>query len=135
MTAELELRLRSLGSGHLPLVDALVVRDDGQWQIADEAIRAALPDRLVEPADEPLSDRAQEVLVAMLQLKAVDSDSRQSTAAIAARALGAEADANALKIVMSDLATRQLIQTREGRGGGCWLTEAGRRRAEKLIQS
>jgi hypothetical protein len=133
VTAELDLRLRSIGSANLPLVDALVVADDGRWSIADEAIRAALPDRPVE--DEPLSDRAQEVLVAMLQLKAVDSDSRQPTAGIAARAMGAEADANSLKPVMSELATRQLIQTREGRGGGCWLTEAGKRRAEKLNKS
>lgn len=133
VTAQLDLRLRAVGSANLPLVDALVVADDGQWSIADEAIRAVLPDRPVE--DEPLSNRAQEVLVAMLQLKAVDSDSRQSTAAIAARAMGAEADANALKPVMSELATRQLIQTREGRGGGCWLTEAGKRRAEKLSKS
>ncbi len=133
VTGELDLRLRSVGSATLPLVDALVVSDDGQWSIADEVIRSALPDRPVE--DEPLSDRAQEVLVAMLQLNAVDSDSRQSTAAIAARAMGAEADANSLKPVMSELATRQLIQTREGRGGGCWLTEAGKRRAEKLNKS
>jgi hypothetical protein len=133
VTAELDLRLRSLGSANLPLVDALAVANDGQWSIADEAIRAVLPDRPVE--DEPLSNRAQEVLVAMLQLKAVDSDSRQSTAAIAARAMGAEADANSLKPVMSELATRQLIQTREGRGGGCWLTEAGKCRAEKLNNS
>ncbi|GIW80429.1 MAG: hypothetical protein KatS3mg105_2236 [Gemmatales bacterium] len=133
VTAELDLRLRSLGSANLPLRDALVVSDDGQWSIADEAIRAALPDRPVE--DEPLSNRAQEVLVAMLQLNAVDSDSRQSTAAIAARAMGAEADANSLKPVISELATRQLIQTRAHRGGGCWLTEAGKRRAEKLNNS
>jgi DNA-binding IscR family transcriptional regulator len=85
--------------------------------------------------DEPLSDRAQLVLVAMLQLHAVDSDSRKPTADIAARAMGAEADANSLKPVMSELATRQLIQTREGRGGGCWLTEAGKRRADKLDKS
>jgi predicted transcriptional regulator len=133
VTGELELRLRSLRSANLPLVEALVVADDGRWSIADEVMRAALPDRPV--AEEPLSDRAQEVLVAMLQLKAVDSDSRQPTAAIAARAMGANADANSLKPVMSELATRQLIQTREGRGGGCWLTEAGKRRAEKLSES
>jgi hypothetical protein len=133
VTGELDLRLRSIGSANLPLVDALIVSDDGKWSIADGAIRAALPDRPVE--EEPLSDRAQEVLVSMLQLKAVDSDSRQSTAAIAARAMGAEADANSLKPVMSELATRQLIQTREGRGGGCWLTGAGKLRAEKLNKS
>jgi hypothetical protein len=132
---ELALRLRSLGSANLPLSDALVVACDGQWRIADEAIRKALPDRPVEPTDEPLNNRGQEMLVAMLQLKAVDSDSRQSTAAIAVRAMGAEADANSLKRVISELATRQLIQTRAGRSGGCWLTQAGKLRAEKLNQS
>ena len=68
-------------------------------------------------------------------MKAVDSDARRSTAVIVDQAFGLEADANSLKSVMSDLATRQLIQTREGRGGGCWLTEAGRKRAEKLHKS
>jgi hypothetical protein len=135
VTGELEVRLRSLGSGILALADAIVVSDDGQWRIADGAIQAALPDRQAEPVDEPLSERAQLVLVAMLQLGAVDSDKRQPTAEIAARAMGHEADANSLKPVISELATRHLIQTREGRGGGCWLTETGRRRAEKLDHS
>lgn len=135
VTAELELRLRSLGSGVLSLADAIVVSEDGQWRIADGAIQAALPDRQAEPVDEPLSERAQLVLVAMLQLGAVDSDTRQPTAGITTRAMGHEADANSLKPVMSELATRKLIQTREGRGGGCWLTEAGKRRAEKLNKS
>jgi hypothetical protein len=135
VTAELELRLRSLGSGVLALADAVVVSDNGQWRFADGVIQAALPDRQAERADEPLSERAQLVLVAMLELGAVDSDSRKPTARITTRAMGAEADANSLKPVMSELATRQLIQTREGRGGGCWLTEAGKRRAEKLNNS
>jgi hypothetical protein len=71
VTAELELRLRSLGSGVLALAETVVVSDDGQWRFADGVIQAALPGRPVE--DEPLSNRAQAVLVAMLQLKAVDS--------------------------------------------------------------
>jgi len=132
VTGELELRFRSLGSAHLPLADTLVVSDSGQWRLADGAIEAALPNRRAESAEEPLSNRAQDMLVGMLQLKAVDSDSRQPTAKIAKQALGPEADSNALKSVISDLATRQLIETREGRNGGCWLTEAGRKRAEKL---
>ena len=111
VTAELDMRLRSIGSASLPLVDALVVADDGHWSVANEVIRAGLPDRRVE--DELLSNRAQEALVAMLQLKAVDSDSRQSTAEIAARAMGAEADANSLKhVIVRTGDSRQLIQTR-----------------------
>lgn len=133
VSGELEVRFRSVDSGVLALAEAVLVAGDGRWSIPSEMIRSALPDGRV--GDEPFSDRAQEVLVAMLHLKAVDSDSRQSTAAIAARAMGSAADANSLKPVMSELATRKLIQTREGRGGGCWLTEAGQRRAERLSQS
>lgn len=82
--------------------------------------------------EEPLSDRAQFVLVAMLQLGAIDSDKRRPTEEIAAKALGDQADANALKAVMSELNTRGLIDSKTGRGGGCWLTDKGRVRAAKL---
>ncbi|HRX85791.1 MAG TPA: Rrf2 family transcriptional regulator [Phycisphaerae bacterium] len=85
-----------------------------------------------QPPDEPLGERAQLVLVAMLELGAVDSDRRQSTEAIAFKALGADADANALKTVMAELKSRGLIESKTGRGGGCWLTDAGKLRAEKL---
>jgi len=81
-------------------------------------------------ADEPLSVRAQEVLIAMLDLDAIDSDRRQSTETIAVRASGG--DANSLKTVMSDLNTRQLIASKTGRTGGCWLTARGIARAGKL---
>jgi hypothetical protein len=83
-------------------------------------------------SEEPLSERSQYVLVAMLDLGAIDSDGRRSTADIAAKALGKQADANALKTVMADLSTRKLIQTKTGPGGGCWLTEPGIARANKL---
>lgn len=86
----------------------------------------------VLPSNEPLSERAQCVLSAMLELGAVDSDHRHSTEAIAEKALGRGADANALKSVMAELKTRNLIDSKTGRGGGCWLTESGRQRAEKL---
>jgi hypothetical protein len=133
VAAELDLRLRSVGSATLPLVDALIVADDGQWSIPADAIRAALPDRPVE--DEPLSDRAQSVLIAMLELGALDSDQRRSTEDIAIKALGDGTDPNALKSVMADLKTRKLINSKTGSGGGCWLTEGGKRRAEKLSKS
>lgn len=84
------------------------------------------------PSEEPLTDRAQLVLVAMLDLDAVDSDRRKSTEEIAIHALGNSADPNALKAVMAELKTRRLIDSKTGRGGGCWLTDAGIARAQKL---
>jgi hypothetical protein len=84
--------------------------------------------------EEPLSPRAETVLVAMLELAADDADRRRTTQEIADAALGKGADANALKSVICDLRTRKLIETKIGRGGGCWLTESGRMRAEKLRQ-
>ncbi len=86
----------------------------------------------VQASEEPLSDRAQLVLVAMLELDAVDSDRRRSTEEIAIKALGNDADPNALKAVMAELKTRRLIDSKTGRGGGCWLTDAGIARAQKL---
>lgn len=85
-----------------------------------------------QSSEEPLGERAQLVLVAMLELDALDSDRRQSTEEIAVKALGADTDTNALKSVMAQLNARKLIESRTGRGGGCWLTDSGRLRAEKL---
>lgn len=86
-------------------------------------------------SDVPLSQRAQLVLVAMLELIAFDSDRRQSTDNIAVKALGLESDSNALKSVMAELKTQRLIDSKTGRGGGCWLTDTGRSRARKLRNS
>jgi len=83
-------------------------------------------------SDDPLSERAQLVLVAMLELGSIDSDTRTTTAEISVRAIGGQADANSLKTVMSELRTRGLIKTKTGSGGGCWLTEKGLARAQKL---
>lgn len=81
---------------------------------------------------DPLSERAQDVLVAMLELGAIDSDARRKTPEIAVKALGDGTDPNSLKVVMSELRTRELVSSKTGRGGGCWLTDTGRSRADKL---
>jgi hypothetical protein len=121
----------------LALCDILPTRIDGQWAAAaetrDQLTTFLNPAPFV--ADEPLSERAQSVLIAMLELKADSSDRRQSSEQIASRALGASYDANSLKAVLSELKTRLLIDSKTGRGGGCWLTEAGHLRAEKLVRS
>lgn len=121
----------------LPLADA--VRLDATGCEATAAARAELAafaanvSRAEPPGpDEPLAERARDVLVAMLELDARDSDRRQPTARIAERAFGGAGDANSLKPVITDLARNRLVDTRGGRGGGCWLTERGVRRAEKL---
>ena len=41
-------------------------------------------------------------------------------------------DANSLKTVMAELKARELVSSKPARGGGCWLTDKGRKRAEKL---
>jgi hypothetical protein len=41
-------------------------------------------------------------------------------------------DPNQFKEVIADLKRLKYIDTKEGRGGGCWLSDSGRRRAEKL---
>lgn len=112
-----------------------------QWMINTDALRPATSEAwthqgtLGTPADipdEPLSAGAQTMLIAMVELKAFDSDSRQTTAEIVARAFGSNADANGLKYVMKELNVLQLIGTKGSRGGGCWLTTKGRARGEKL---
>lgn len=86
----------------------------------------------LKPFDGSLSDSEQCILIAMLALGALDSDSRRTTSEITVRAFGHGADANAQKSVMAELKGKQLIDSKTGRGGGCWLTDSGRRRAEKL---
>lgn len=89
------------------------------------------------PADEnpegsPLAERARLVLQVLLRGEAFDSDHRMRTADIALKAAGKTADPNQYKEVIADLKGRYFIDTKEGRGGGCWLTALGRSRAEKL---
>jgi hypothetical protein len=104
-----------------------------RWAITREEA-SVLPEdpSRITTFDEPLNERAQSVLVAMVELGAVDSDNRKPTVDIAAKALGSHADSNALKTVMADLNTREYVLSKSGRGGGCWLTDKGRARAEKL---
>lgn len=116
----------------LSLQDSIAVDEAGKWVGKPNALSQLSMFGVPRAADEPLSDRAQLVLIAMLELGATQSDHRKSTEEIAAKALGGQADANALKNVMSELNTRDLIDSKTGRGGGCWLTEKGRARAEKL---
>jgi DNA-binding IscR family transcriptional regulator len=80
----------------------------------------------------PLSERSQLVLKVLLRANASDSDHRMRTEDIAAKAIGPTADANQFKEVIVELKAHGYVDTKKGRGGGCWLTNSGQRRAEKL---
>lgn len=82
--------------------------------------------------DPPLGERAQLVLTVLLKEEAFDSDHRLKTESIAALAAGSNADPNQFKEVIAQLGKLGYVDTKEGRGGGCWLTASGRKRAERL---
>ena len=127
-----ETLVRNNGCRVFTLQELLLMDSDSRW-IGNPRLLNELhnPDGTVEQLV-PLSERAQLVLIAMLELNALDVDSRRTTEDIAFKALGDGADPNSLKTVMSDLRTGDLIQSKTGRGGGCWLTNQGQRRAAKL---
>jgi DNA-binding IscR family transcriptional regulator len=84
--------------------------------------------------EEPLPERAQEILVALLELCAFSSDARKSAEEIALKAVNKKSAANSLKPVLKDLRKRGLVCAKRNRGGGYWLTPLGRERAEAISQ-
>ncbi len=91
-------------------------------------------DQVAPPTNsEPvLGERARLVLAVLGNEKAFDSDHRMRTSDIVLKAAGKAADPNPYKEVIAQLKQLAYIQTKEGRGGGCWLTGPGQTRAEKL---
>jgi hypothetical protein len=81
-----------------------------------------------------LSQRQYGILEAMALLKAFNSAKRQTTEAIAERAEGPSANPDSFKTAMAELKRQQFVDTRSGRGGGCWLTADGREVANRLTQ-
>jgi hypothetical protein len=128
-------RLLRLTKGHfIALGQALQTRERDKWLVNSDA--ANMLTAFLAPggiaSDDPLNERSQLVLIAMHEMGLIDSDHRRSNDEITAKAIGPSADANALKAVMADLVTRELVLSKTGRGGGYWLTEKGCTRAEKL---
>lgn len=102
----------------------------GRWIINLEKFQSPADQDSGPPVgDEPLAERAQLVLIAMLELEAFDSDQRKTTAIITSKALGETSDANALKGVMAELKTRGLVKSKKGSGGGFWLSVRGTERS------
>ena len=67
----------------------------------------------------------------MLELKTFDFESRKTIARIA-KSASPKTDPDTFKEVFSALKKKGLIDTQPSRGGGCWLTEAGRAYAQRL---
>jgi hypothetical protein len=80
----------------------------------------------------PYGDHEEEVLQALRELKAVSRSTRKSLKDLAARALPPGGNPQILWRACSNLRRRGLIETKEGRGGGNWLTPTGQKEAERI---
>jgi len=78
------------------------------------------------------SKRQDLILETMLALKATDPARRKTTEEIAKAAEGPEFDPVRFKRPIADLKRRGLIDTKDGRDGGCWLTSIGRDKATQI---
>jgi predicted transcriptional regulator len=86
-------------------------------------------DRKSDPA---LSDRQYNLLQAMYELEAFHADSKQTTLAIANKAEGPNVNPETFKEPIAELKRLGLVDTKEGRKGGCWLTSKGKRLIKKV---
>ncbi len=72
-----------------------------------------------------LSERQYNILEALKLLDATGPEDRRCTAEIAAKAEGTRKHTATFKQAVSELARRGLVGTKDGRGGGVWLTTNG----------
>jgi hypothetical protein len=73
-----------------------------------------------------LNNRHYNILQALYHLQAFTCAARQTTATIVRRAEGDPANPESFKVPLTQLRYRTLVQSKPGRGGGYWLTPAGR---------
>lgn len=86
-------------------------------------------------SSEPIPpDYHEEILQALLELKAFDRKSRKSTAEVCKRTLGPDADPALLKRPITALRKQGDVLTKGGKGGGVWLTSAGRDKAVEIVK-
>ena len=100
-----------------------------------DAVTQVFTNIIVAPQTPHPSEHHDEILQALLELKALDVHSRRSTTEIARRAIGPNAEPALLKESVSELRRRGLIETKRGRKGGAWLTSSGRVKAEIIAGS
>jgi len=82
-----------------------------------------------------LSEQQENILKALYLLKAFHPGNRKSTRAVALRADGSEANPEAFKEPIAELKRLGLVETKEGRGGGCWLMLLGREYVKQKLKS
>jgi hypothetical protein len=86
------------------------------------------------PGPEPvLSERQSGILRALRNMNAASPESRQTTEALAQEAEGSWANPDGFKEPVSGLKRVGLIGTKNGRGGGCWLTSGGLALIDRII--
>ena len=109
---------------------------DSRWMKHPEREPAGQSATLAPAAQghEELMDRHRRILQAMLELRAVSEASRRTQDDIAERAEGVTTPNATFKAKVAELRRRQFVATKEGRGGGCWLTELGRTVADEVIR-
>jgi hypothetical protein len=83
-------------------------------------------------AEPSLSRDQRWLLVAALRLSAIHSDSRKNAKVLLIKARGEFDKPANVKKALSRLVREGLLDSRTGRGGGYWLTPAGKLRAERL---
>lgn len=95
---------------------------------------AAELDVVSNEIEEVLSTNKQDILKAMLENGAIDSDSRITADKIVVAVAGPDVDSGAFKDPLADLTkgSEPFLNSRTGRGGGYWLTKHGISRAKKL---
>jgi len=75
-----------------------------------------------------LSDRQRDILQVLFKKEAFDMDHRLTTDEIATEVEGqGRGSAEDFKAPVADLARRKLVDTKEGRGGGVWLSPQGKK--------
>ena len=85
--------------------------------------------------DDPITpDYHEEILQALLELNAFGRNSRRPTREVCKRALGPDCDPAILKRPIKRLCDMGLVQTKDGKGGGVWLTPKGREMAEEIAK-
>ncbi len=79
-----------------------------------------------------LSDRQYDILVAMREMEALSPDTRRTAGEIAYKS--ERSHVHAVKESIAALRKMDLIRTKEGRGGGCWLTAYGQEVAHRIAK-
>jgi len=93
-----------------------------EW--CDGRLLQSPPDSPPLDSDPVLSPLQYEILEALWRLKGTDAEKRK-TASDIAKKVGGNATEQSCKSPLSDLKRRSLVDSKEGRGGGSWLTPKG----------